>query len=194
MDSEQIPPETPLTDEQRANLKIVADHLDQLAGRARGAQTKGDLRDLSRFINETDLDALDVGFDQDERDIPSDERTIDPNIDDARLAKLGQELVDVLLPHVGERGGSESAVEVLQRIIRERDQSTEGKDATLQAIADDGKPKLIEGRMTLEHNLPPIPVNRTASAAPIVAQSSTEAIQGDGDWPVDSNSHAPVGG
>jgi hypothetical protein len=40
---------------------------------------------------------------------------------DANLAKLGQELVNRLAPHAGERGDSEGAVEVLTRIIRERD-------------------------------------------------------------------------
>lgn len=38
-------------------------------------------------------------------------------------ARLGNELVEVLLPHAGEAGNDEGAVEALQRIIAERDQA-----------------------------------------------------------------------
>ncbi len=36
-------------------------------------------------------------------------------------ANLGRQLLNILINYVGERGDSESAVEVLERIIRERD-------------------------------------------------------------------------
>lgn len=44
-------------------------------------------------------------------------------------ARLGNELVEALLPHAGERGNDEGAVEALQRIISERDQARSELDA-----------------------------------------------------------------
>jgi hypothetical protein len=53
---------------------------------------------------------------------------------DPKEAQLGRELCAILLPHAGERGQSEGAAEVLQRIIHERDVLRRANEQELERI------------------------------------------------------------
>jgi hypothetical protein len=62
-------------------------------------------------------------------------KTVNEVIDNAKEAALGRQLVEVLLPHAGEAGQSEGAIEVLERLIGEVKAAREAKHAAKGGIS-----------------------------------------------------------